>query len=325
MTRRHPMLTAVLLSIILVTWGTAERICAQEEQGSAAREIVPSVLFIGNSFTYGGGSAVETYCSETVTDLNGTNIGGVPALFKMFTTEAGRNFMVSLETSPGVNLDYHLRNKRDTICQAWDFVLLQGYSVLDKDKPGDPTLLVRSARDLAVLLQSKNPNVDIRLVATWSRADQTYLESGHWYGQPIEKMALDVRKGYDLALAKGAPAIRGVIPVGEAWNRAMKDGLADPNPYDGITPGELDLWAKDHYHASAFGYYLYALMVFGDLTGLDPRSLGRTEIAASELGFLPEQTAALQEVAFEELTATKAHVPLRSFKAVKDSVLLDDR
>jgi len=292
---------------------------AQGGSASTPSNSAASVVFIGNSFTYGAGSPVQSYRPETVTDLNGTKLGGVPALFKAFAAEAGREFAVSLETAPGMNLDYHLKSKADVIGRAWDYAVLQGYSTLDSKKPGDPTTLVQSAKGLAELMHSKNPKVDMRLVATWSRADQTYPESGHWHGQPIEQMALDVRHGYDLAAAAGALAIRDVIPVGEAWNRAMKTGLADPNPYDGITPGQLNLWGKDNYHASSYGYYLEALMIFGDLTGLDPRSLGRQECVAVALGFTPEQTAALQQVAFAELTATKARPALQPFKPVTDN------
>ncbi|MEI6644789.1 MAG: DUF4886 domain-containing protein [bacterium] len=267
-------------------------------------EIAPSVVFIGNSFMFGFGSPVRFYRAQTVTDLNGEGTGGVPALFKMFISQAGRNFRVSLETKAGAGFDYHVQHKAAVIGQAWDYVVMQGYSTLDSNKPGDPTLLVRSAKELAELLRKKNPDVDIRLIATWSRADQVYPKFGHWYGQPIEKMALDIRAAYDLAAA-GSPAIRGIIPVGEAWNRAFNTGVADPNPYDGISAGQINLWTYDHYHASAFGYYLEALMIFGDLTGLDPRSLGRNERAALELGFSPEQTSALQKIAFDELSAAK--------------------
>lgn len=111
--------------------------------------------------------------------------------------------------------------------------------------------------------------------------------------------------------------IRNVIPVGEAWNRAIKNGVADPNPYDGITPGQLDLWGKDHYHASVAGYYLEALLIFADLTGLDPRSLGKQERAAAELGLTSDQAFTLQKLAYDELTAIKGHPRLRSFKPVK--------
>ena len=75
-----------------------------------------------------------------------------------------------------------------------------------------------------------------------------------------------------------------MIPVGEAWNRAIETGVADPNPYDGIDAGKLNLWTFDNYHASTHGYYLEALMVFGSVTGRDPRSLGENECSAFELG-----------------------------------------
>ena len=189
---------------------------------------------------------------------------------------------------------------------------MHGYSTLDREKPGNPALLIASAKQVAELLHAKNPKVDIRLTATWSRADQTYPQTGHWHGQPIEKMAKDIRAAYDAAAA-GTPFIRGVIPVGEAWNRAFKTGVADPNPYDGIAAGQIDLWTHDHYHGSAYGYYLEALVIFGDLTGLDPRSLGKAERSAYELGFAQGQTAALQQVAFDELSAAKNRAPLKTF------------
>jgi hypothetical protein len=163
---------------------------------------------------------------------------------------------------------------------------------------------------MAELLTSRNPKVEIHLTATWSRADQTYVANGKWYGQPIAAMARDVRAGYDKAAAT-SPAIKSVIPVGEAWTRAMETGVADPNPYDGITAGQIDLWTKDHYHASAEGYYLEALMVFGDLTGRDPRSLGDGECSAFELGMSTAEAKALQQVAFDQLAAAKRVTPSR--------------
>ena len=60
-----------------------------------------SVLFIGNSFLFGSGSAVRFYRADTVTDLNNEGIGGVPALFKSFTQQAGLDYDVSLETRGG--------------------------------------------------------------------------------------------------------------------------------------------------------------------------------------------------------------------------------
>lgn len=263
-----------------------------------------SLLFIGNSFTYGAGSAVHFYRADTVVDLNHQGVGGVPALFKSFATQAGLTYEVFLETQGGAGLDWHLAHKRQVLGQrAWDMVVAHGYSTLDASQPGNPSLLVASAKALADALRMQNPNVALHLSATWSRADQTYPAHSPWYGKPIEAMARDVRAGYDLAAAT-SPVIKSVIPVGEAFNRAMQTGVADPNPYDGIAANQINLWTHDHYHASSYGYYLSALVVFGALTGKDPRSLGELECSGYELGMSAQQVRALQQVAFDELAST---------------------
>jgi len=268
----------------------------------SAAESRASVLFIGNSFTYAFGSPVKYYRADTVTDLNGEGIGGVPALFKSFIQQAGIERDVFLETRGGSELDFHLEKKGEVIgARGWDTVVMHGYSTLDYDKPRDPAKLVATARQMADFLRTRNPNVELYLMATWSRADQTYPATGAWAGQPIEAMARDVRSAYDKAAR--AAAVKAVIPVGEAWTRAMQIGVADPNPYDGIDPGKLNLWAYDHYHASAHGYYLEALVIFGALTGRDPRSLGENECSAYELGFARTHARALQQVAFDQLAS----------------------
>lgn len=283
--------------------------CAALWLSAATQTPGTAILFIGNSFTFGAGSPVQTWRPETVTDLNHEGIGGVPALFNSFTRQAGLAYDVSLETHPGVGLDWQLQNKGEVIGgRAWDVVVMHGYSTLDSAKPGDPAKLIATSKEMAELLTRRNPKVEIHLTATWSRADQTYVASGHWYGQPIAAMAHDVRAGYDKAAAT-SPAIKSVIPVGEAWIRAIETGVADPNPYDGITPGQIDLWTKDHYHASTEGYYLEALMAFGDITGRDPRSLGEGECSAFELGLPPAEVKALQQVAFDQLAAAKRLAP----------------
>jgi hypothetical protein len=261
------------------------------------------VLFIGNSFTFGAGSAVQGHRTASVTDLNAEGIGGVPALFKSFSQQAGLQHEVFLETHPGSGIDWHLAHKQGVLsARAWDTVVMHGYSTLDAQKPGDATRLVASVAQMANLLHARNPALQLHLTATWPRADQTYEPRGAWYGQPIEAMARDVRAGYDRAAAASSQ-VRSVVPVGQAWVRAMHSGVADANPYDGITPGRVNLWSDDRYHASAYGSYLTALVVFGRITGLDPRLLGPHECSAAELGFAPQQAGALQQVAFDELAA----------------------
>jgi hypothetical protein len=114
-------------------------------------------------------------------------------------------------------------------------------------------------------------------------------------------MAHDVRDGYDRAAA-GTPGIA-VIPVGDAWIRAIHTGVADANPYDGIDAGKVNLWTYDGYHASTYGDYLEALVLFGAITGQDPRMLGDYECSGFELGLSAAQVDALQQVAFDQLAA----------------------
>ncbi len=269
----------------------------------AASAAPTTVLFVGNSFTYGeaagGPDLVQPYRSSTVTDLNGTDVGGVPALFKAFTVEKGLSYNVSLETVGGVGIDYHYNNKNALIDQAWDHVVLQSYSTLDGAHPGDPTVLIQYAGILSNELFGKNPNVDIHLDATWTRADQTYLPTGHWYGQDVYAMQRDVRAGYKAADAAN-PHVDDVIQTGQAWARTWETGFADTDPYDGIDPGKVNMWAPDAYHASVYGYYLEALMFFGDITDLDPLTIGYDQVAI-DLGISAAQALALQVIASQTL------------------------
>ena len=255
-----------------------------------------TILFVGNSFTFGADSDAMTYRRDSVTDLNGDGMGGVPALFKRFADQAGLRYTVSLETAAGQTLKWHLANKRAVLDRRWDAVVLQQYSTLDPDKPGDVTETIPAARGITALLRKHNPKVDVSLVATWSRPDQTYPAGKHWSGQPIERMALDLRKADDRVKAE-VPAIARIVPVGQAFNCAIARKIADPNPYDGLTPGQIDLWATDHYHASNAGYYLEALTVFAAVTHTDPRKLGSNEKAARDLGIASDAAANLQAVA----------------------------
>ena len=266
----------------------------------AAPAAAERILFVGNSFTFGAGSAVHYFHPELVHDLNRQNQGGVPALFKMFAQQAGLDWDVSLETAGGQDLAFHLANKRAELAGAWDVVLLQDYSTLDRSRPGDPATHVRDAGRMAALFKAANPAAKIYLETTWPRADQTYPAGTHWHGKPIRAMADDLARANGLALLANRE-LNGTAPVGEAWLRAMDQGLADANPYDGVAYGKIDLWTWDHYHASAYGYYLAALVIFGRVTGTDPRALGEHERAAEELGFSGLTTVALQRIAVEAL------------------------
>jgi len=271
--------------------------------GSAEAQQPRSILFIGNSFTFGSGSAVRYWRANTVTDLNGDGIGGVPALFKSFTDQVGIPFDVYLETRGGTAFDFHLQEKMAEITsKPWDVVVAHSYSTLDRDAPNDPTDLLATGRQLSDALHHASPSVQFYVTATWSRPDMTFPEDTPWHGKAIEVMGRDVDAAYD-RLAAEVPGVKAVNPVGMAFNRAIRDGVADANPYDGIDAGKIDLWTFDHYHASTYGYYLEALVVFGNVTGVDPAALGRSECSGMELGISADQVEALQKVAHDELAS----------------------
>ncbi|MET4898365.1 PEP-CTERM sorting domain-containing protein [Sphingomonadaceae bacterium jetA1] len=261
-----------------------------------------TILFVGNSFTFGAHSPVMRYRPDLVHDLNGEGIGGVPALFKTFAEETGRDWTVSLETVPGKDLAFHYEHKRGVIDGRWDVVILQGYSVLDPQRPGDPVRHAEAAARIAAMLRRANPHARVELVSTWSRADLTYRKPSPWRGKPVTAMADDLAAGNAYALRQSRD-LSGAIPVGQAWNRAWRERLADPNPYDGIAFGQIDLWTWDQYHASAAGYYLEALVIFGRITGVDVRLLGEQERAGRDLGLEPRTVGRLQAIAQAELTA----------------------
>ena len=262
------------------------------------------ILFVGNSFTFGAGSPIRYFHSDLVHDLNRTGSGGVPALFRMFADQLGLDTEASVEAVAARDFAFHLANKRTELSGSWDVVVLQDYSTLEKRRPGDATAHIRDAARLAALFKAANPNVRVLLETTWPRADMVYPAGMPWSGRPIWAMASDLADANAAAL-RYSRDINGAIPVGEAWVRAMRNGTADPNPYDGIAFGKLDLWTWDHYHASAAGYYLAALVIFGRVTGADPRRLGPKERAADELGMSGITAVALQRIAYETLTHSR--------------------
>ena len=266
-----------------------------------------TIQFIGNSFTMGSGSPVHTYQAGTVHDLNppndrGQTLGGVAAIFKEFTKEAGLDYDVSIEAVGGRNFDFHYNEKLAVIDRAWDDVVMQSYSQLNKDKPGDPAIVVDYGAKLDKQFHAKNPNVHVWFNATWSRADYSSPEIAPWKGKPIDQMAKDVYAGFEKARA-ASPDVVGIIPVGLAWNRAWATGVADSDLTDGIGAGKLNLWTYDSQHGSSAGYILATLVIFGQLTGHDPLSLGDREHVAMDLGLSGAQMHSLEQVAHDELAA----------------------
>jgi hypothetical protein len=124
-------------------------------------------------------------------------------------------------------------------------------------------------------------------------------------------MTADLRAAFAAKLAAN-PKLAGVIPVGDAFQRAVDDRIAKGDAfynaegtYAAYEPSDkINLWWDDYLHASRHGSYLSALVIFGTLTGISPASFGASEKAAADLGINPGDAVRLQRVAADQLAAS---------------------
>ena len=130
--------------------------------GASALQAEPiSVLFVGNSYTFGRVDPVMSYNSANVRDLTaamaaanatGSNAfephpwGGVAGIFKQFTVQAGLDYDVALSTRNAASLRGHFLNtnaagwdlRGNIASQTWNQVVLQEQS--DEALPKQPGL-----------------------------------------------------------------------------------------------------------------------------------------------------------------------------------------
>lgn len=123
----------------------------------------------------------------------------------------------------------------------------------------------------------------------------------------LESMTEELRANLEsftmAAGTDGSGGFAGIAPVGEAFMRAVADGVATRDFYapNALTDGKIDLWFDDGFHPSKYGSYLSALTLFGSVTGQNPTQFGYVELAAAELGISPQDSWALQRVAAVQL------------------------
>ena len=275
------------------------------------------ILFVGNSFFHGAFEPVLSYNRQAVTDENYRPAprratehaegpwGGIPGIFKKLTDEAGLHYEVHLEAISGQTLQFHYDSALAVIQQSrWNTVLMHDYSTgpVPARHGGQPARFYTYATKLEAAVHQANPRAKVYLYETWARADLTYPAAKNYSGLPLDSMTTDLHRAYYQEAAQN-PGFAGVAPAGDAWLRAVRQGLADPNPYDGLAPGQVDLWGRDHYHPSAYGSYLNACVVLATVTGYDPRRLGKKEQAAAALGIAPEVAVRLQKIAWAQVRA----------------------
>jgi hypothetical protein len=145
---------------------------------------------------------------------------------------------------------------------------------------------------------------------------------------PIAAMAQDLHNAYTSVASayNAANPTKSHVNValgGDAWVSAINRGLAVQNPYLANNPaGQLDLWDSDPldaccttpigYHPSVYGDYLNALVLFEEITGVDPTTLAAEEdgsdpafasSAADALGISPDIARELAVIAAATVAA----------------------
>lgn len=178
-----------------------------------------------------------------------------------------------------------------------------------------------------------NPQAEVYLTQTWARPDMVYphrltvADKSSGDGRPLvdqgatrgaatlyyadlASMTRDLHEAMCNAAAAN-PQLRGVVWVGDAFQRAVDEGaVKHAGFYDAAgshaapqTGEPMNLWWDDYLHSSKYGSYLDALMQFGTITGRNPLTLGAGETAARDLGISPSQALRLQHIAADQMAA----------------------
>ncbi|MBN8987087.1 MAG: PEPxxWA-CTERM sorting domain-containing protein [Rhizobiales bacterium] len=209
--------------------------------------------------------------------------------------------------------------------------LITGIDAADKaaGKPNAAITLYQTPPIAAFGFTSNNPNAPIFGSSTvaqqnGNKAYAPYVGDAN----PIAAMASDLHNAYTAEAAAfnaANPTLShvNVALAGDAWVTAINKGLAQFNPFLANQPaGQIDLWDSDPllacctvpigYHSSQYGDFLNALVLFGQITGVNPETLLAewdpnnplySASASQALGISPDIAMALAIAAEDTLLA----------------------
>lgn len=263
--------------------------------------------------------------------------GGIPGIFLALTQQAGLNYNVSINAVSAATLNGATSTTRLPKILAnpltglpYDKVVLQEQSFTPLPNPnslgnatrgnygnfvsGANTLVskIRQADTAAgkapagIYLYETQPVASYVYTSPLIQGSSTGGVNQPYVGGSIETLASDLHNAYAGVAAQNA-GITGVAYAGDAWVRAIQDGVAQRNPYLATEPaGQVNLWdgpadlvaacctTPIGYHPSKYGAYLSALVLFDTITGADAQAFGGAERAAAALGFDPGIAMSLQ-------------------------------
>jgi len=241
-----------------------------------------NLLFIGNSFTFGGG---EKVVSEH---------GGIPELVKEIAIAKGKPTAATMVTTGGKDWGFHLTNPPTETAlheKTWDVVVLQDYST----KPthaGNVEEFMKNGATFYDRIAAASPKSKIVLYETWAYAAKNSIfgkSSPTKFASPDEMMG-ELHKNYTSlqAALQAKDANREILyaPVGTAFAQCVKE-----HP-------EINLYMSDLKHPSKEGCYLSALMLYATIFHDSPT--GATNTFAS-FTLNAEVAKKLQSVAQEVL------------------------
>ena len=292
--------------------------------------------------TPGTGGLGSTSPSRHVVDENfGTDVparmehaseydpwGGIPGIFAELAHEANLPYDVHMEAISATTLAKNYSVASNVIAQSlWDDVILQEASFepisssLSHNSKSDPQAFCSAVETIEREVHAAAPHANVFLYATWAPADTAWLDttadgapfSSGEFLRYLAKLTAAYHDAYWSAAAHDGHILN-IAPAGDAWARAWREGVANPDPYTGSAPGvalsfdyqpgsqpstrNIPTDAGFH-HPSKYGAYLNGLVLFETITGMDVRRFGQHERAAKDLG-IDEQTAVeLQRVARE--------------------------
>jgi hypothetical protein len=240
------------------------------------------VLFIGNSFTFGG--------SALVVQRN----GGVPKLFEAIARAKGHQVTAFAVTAGGQDWSYHLaqpKTEKALMAKVWTWVVLQDLSTRPT-QIGDEAKFLADGETFSDRIAQHSPNAGIVLYETWARPAGKFYETppgNAFTGGPAQMMAqlllsYDNLSG-DLAAKNATRPVR-VARVGTAFARIKSE-------YPGIV---VD--AQDQHHATAAGYYEAALLMDEAIYDESVKGAPNTFFNGA-LVIPPDEAAKLQSVADE--------------------------
>ena len=201
---------------------------------SATSSQSASVLFIGNSYTFGN-------------DL--------PKMFRQLAKSGGYDVTTDISAVGGWWLKDHLNapETSDKISErAWDYVVLQEQSVVPSRLDERNSSMYPAARQLVQMIQANNSSPIFFM--TWGRRDG-FSDVGFDSYKPMQTA---LTNGY-MGIANELDAM--VAPVGIAWQQVRQQ-----HP-------EINLYQEDGSHPSEQGSYLAACVFYATVFQESPEGL----------------------------------------------------